>query len=561
MELRRSRFAAIVSTSNHCTSVFSATSCPCSPAAHQHRAKQSSFPHRPLHRMRTGTRHAAAAAGSLFALFSLHRPRHSPSHLSQATDFNGATSRANPCRLQPPPPVRTSSSPSYVVILMFFFFFAVGAAIERCCSSGGSGGLWQEETMRLHSRLQLQQVTSSSPCNHRHPPFPHTCAGRARGRQGRLAAHASPSAMPREQRAALLCLPLCKVRLQMQQDRSNAMAMQLLRGKTASAPSAPSSSSSAADLSELQSVRQQLSQSQATVLELQLEQVFATSIPPLSPSNTSAASLEVSTSAANGAAAGAPPAPPIPTTLMPFPLNWSQVARCSVTDLTVRLEQVLLVLLLLLLLLPLFTLLTFHAIASPPHSSAQSRLAAERMSFRVTFQVAATRALEFVCNRVHPNRHVSHVASIMSTHHVTGPQDEQAAALRSRCASLQVTPPCTSSRRFSYPACSTPCRRTRTLSTRCRFDVLLSSFFHHCVHTTSHSRAGAHDADVVVTISSAPRPPPSVLPSRHCCICLAPEAVAVGCCQASFSRIIVVSRNRVVASGRRDHACTCSTTR
>jgi hypothetical protein len=35
---------------------------------------------------------------------------------------------------------------------------AVGAAIERCCCGSGSAGLWQEETLRLHSRLQLQQV-------------------------------------------------------------------------------------------------------------------------------------------------------------------------------------------------------------------------------------------------------------------------------------------------------------------------------------------------------------------------------------------------------------------
>ena len=45
--------------------------------------------------------------------------------------------------------------------------FAVGAAIERCCCGSGSAGLWQEETLRLHSRLQLQQVQlSHTPSSH-----------------------------------------------------------------------------------------------------------------------------------------------------------------------------------------------------------------------------------------------------------------------------------------------------------------------------------------------------------------------------------------------------------
>jgi hypothetical protein len=50
------------------------------------------------------------------------------------------------------------------------------------------------------------------------------------------------------------------------------MAMQLLRTKPASA-NANAVTAAAADCSDMQSVRQQLAESQALVLELQLEQV------------------------------------------------------------------------------------------------------------------------------------------------------------------------------------------------------------------------------------------------------------------------------------------------
>ncbi len=54
---------------------------------------------------------------------------------------------------------------------------------------------------------------------------------------------------------------LQRMQLQMQQDRSTMMAMQLLRGKAA------------ADVPDASIARQQLAESQALVLELQMEQV------------------------------------------------------------------------------------------------------------------------------------------------------------------------------------------------------------------------------------------------------------------------------------------------
>ena len=80
--------------------------------------------------------------------------------------------------------------------------------------------MWQEETMRMHNRLQLQQAELDD----------------ARD-------------------------DLQRMQLQMQQDRATAMAVQMLRGK-------------AAESSEVQSARQQLAESQALVLQLQIEQVL-----------------------------------------------------------------------------------------------------------------------------------------------------------------------------------------------------------------------------------------------------------------------------------------------
>lgn len=105
-----------------------------------------------------------------------------------------------------------------VVTLWAHISRAVGAAIERCCSS--SGGLWQDETARLHSRLLQQQAELED----------------ARD-------------------------DLQRMQLQMQQHRSTMMAMQVLRGK-------------AADSVEVQGIRQKLAESQALVLELQIEQVM-----------------------------------------------------------------------------------------------------------------------------------------------------------------------------------------------------------------------------------------------------------------------------------------------
>jgi hypothetical protein len=154
---------------------------------------------------------------------------------------------------------------------------AVGAAIERCCSSSGSGGLWQEETLRIYARLQLQQVldtrsdlllapirlqrsrlswkTQEMTCS--------ACSCRC------IRIHFKPA-------AAAFVTPQ-----QVQLDRANVMAMQQLRARTAfstvpesnSTSSAANSAASVAESTELMNLRQQLAASQASVLELQLEQV------------------------------------------------------------------------------------------------------------------------------------------------------------------------------------------------------------------------------------------------------------------------------------------------
>jgi hypothetical protein len=127
------------------------------------------------------------------------------------------------------------------------------------------------------------------------------------------------------------------------------MAMQLLRGKPSTSSTSSSSSSSAAasgataEGEELRSLRQQLSESQTAALELQLEQVCksafrALTLQSLTPQQRRVKAahmqlveqLQVRLTAARERFEN----------LFCHLIVW-QVARCSVTDLTVRLEQVL----------------------------------------------------------------------------------------------------------------------------------------------------------------------------------------------------------------------------
>ncbi len=120
------------------------------------------------------------------------------------------------------------------------------------------------------------------------------------------------------------------------------MAMQLLRGRGAATSSAAAAAAASAESDELRGLRQQLAESQTVVLELQLEQVFTyshNSALPATP-HSSSASREDCPHADERTDS---------STQHCFCFNFSkrvcrfilwQVARCSVTDLTVRLEQV-----------------------------------------------------------------------------------------------------------------------------------------------------------------------------------------------------------------------------